>query len=77
MVTTLPQSGYCANTISTMWKIFAYKTSTIWKLKYKDNHISNLISKDSYTELWWAGMWHFDPNRPFKRQIDFTQNYPI
>ena len=66
MLTKLPQYGKYAN-----------KTSTMWKLNYKDNHISNLMSKDSYTKLWWAGMWHFDPNRPFKSQIDSIQNNPI
>ena len=41
-------------------------------LNYTDNNISNLMSKDSYTKIW-----HFDPNRTFKSQIDSTQNHPI
>ena len=40
MVTKLPQCGNYAN-----------KTSTMWKLNDKDNHISNLMSKDSYSKL--------------------------
>ena len=59
MLTKLPQCGKYAN-----------KTFTMWKLNDTDNHISNLMSKDSNTDIWWAGMWHFDPKRSFKSQID-------
>ena len=40
IVTKLPQ-----------WGNYANKTSTMCKLNYKDKHISNLMSEDSYTEL--------------------------
>ena len=63
LLTKLPQCGKYANKTSTKWKVLSRKlpqcgkftkltkTSTMWKQNYKENHISNLIFKDSYTEL--------------------------
>ena len=77
--TTIPQCGKSAKKTSTMWNMcqqnfhnvehvtkysqcgkYANKTSRMWKLNYT---CKILMFKVSYTELWWAGMWHFDPNR--------------